>query len=74
MGLKLGAAQELDLNLSAGLYGALKVFVGTRTPFIISIGYDVLTPIIATPTTAPFSRISHQVDMSVGFSYYFDFY
>lgn len=70
LGLKLGAWAEPAIYLSMGPHGALKFFVGKRTPFIISLGYSLLTPI-----TAPFAGgISQRINISMGFSYYFDFY
>lgn len=70
LGIKIGAAGGSGLNLSGGLHGALKIFVGKRTPFTIALGYSLLTPM-----NAPFTGgLSHKVDLSMGFSYYFDFY
>ena len=59
------------VRLSMGLYGALKIFVGKRTPFTITLAYNLLTPL-----SSPFAGgvMSHNVDLSMGFSYYFDFY
>ena len=71
VGLNLGASNPGTLSLSMGPYGALKIFVGKRTPFTITLAYNLLTPL-----TAPFvgGVMSHNVNLSMGFSYYFDFY
>ena len=73
VGLNLGAHKSNSLSntlhLSMGLHGALKIFVGKRTPFIISLGYNLLTPM-----RGFFSAIVHDVNLSMGFSYYFDIY
>ena len=52
--------------LSGGLHGALKIFVGKRTPFIVAVGYRLLT----LPNFQPDGMI-HNMDVSMGFSYYF---
>ena len=78
VGLNLGVTGgSSDINnpgtvrLSMGPYGALKIFVGKRTPFTITLAYNLLTPL-----SSPFAGggMSHNVDLSMGFSYYFDFY
>lgn len=57
-------------QLSAGLQVALKIFVGKRTPFIVTLGYSALTPM-----NAPIQGgVSHKLNPTMGFSYYFDFY
>ncbi len=73
IGLSAGARQFSSLGnppeFAGGAYGALKAFVGTRTPFIVTVGYKLLTPI-----QGAFQQFSHTLDISLGFAYYFDFY
>jgi len=68
LGLHLGL-QGLGLQGSGGVHGSLKWFVAKRTAFITDLQYDLITPL-----TMPFSSMEHQVNVSMGFSYYFDFY
>ena len=56
-------------SFSGGVHGALKIFVGKRTPFTVSLGYRMLTPM-----ESPFQHMDHNIHFSTGFSYYFDFY
>ena len=70
LGLKFGVNNSSPpLNFETGAHGALKIFVGKRTPFTIALGYRLVTPI-----QGIFQTMSHNVDLSMGFSYYFDFY
>lgn len=69
VGLKIGAFSTNAINLSAGLYGAFKFFVDKRTPFIVSLGCDVQTPV-----QGMFTSMSYKPYVTMGFSYYFDFY
>ena len=73
IGLSFGATQNQDLgvglHLAGGIHGALKIFVGTRTPFTVILGYRALTP------SSQFGKaLTHSPYLSMGFSYYFDFY
>jgi len=74
IGLSFGAAQDSQKagpgwHLTGGIHGSLKMFVGARTPFTVTLGYRVLTP------SSQFGRaLQHQPYLSTGFSYYFDFY
>ena len=70
VGISGGAnGAEGATNLSGGVHIALKIFVGKRTPFTVSLGYKMLTPM-----GNPFQSVYHNIDSSAGFSYYFDFY
>ena len=70
LGLKFGVNNsESILSFETGAHGALKIFVGKRTPFTIAAGYRLVTPF-----QGIFQQFSHNVDISMGFSYYFDFY
>lgn len=62
---------QSGLSLAMGGHGALKIFVGKRTPFTIKVAYVFLTPM-----SAPFQpgSLSHRIEPTMGFSYYFDFY
>ena len=64
--LNAGAGNQLQM----GPYGALKIFVGKRTPFTVSLGYVLLTPL-----QSPFTGgVFHTAELAMGFSYYFDMY
>ena len=66
-GLTVGAN---NLNLfDLGAHVSLKTFVAKRTAFITTVGYNLHTPF-----SAMFSSRFHNADISMGFSYYFDFY
>ena len=69
LGLQLGAMSEGTLQATGGAHGSLKWFVAKRTAFITSLQYDLVTPM-----SGFFTSLGHQVDLSMGFSYYFDFY
>lgn len=74
IGLSFGAAQDngnlgSGLHFAGGVHGSLKIFVSTRTPFIVTLGYKALTP------SSQFGKaLKHLPHLSMGFSYYFDFY
>ena len=69
LGLQLGVMGSENLQATGGVHGSLKWFVATRTAFITTIQYDLVTPFAGF-----FSSLRHQVDLSMGFSYYFDFH
>ena len=68
LGLSVGAAQGLLFDI--GAHASLKSFVAKRTAFITTLGYNLHTPFNAMFR----GGITHNVDISMGFSYYFDFY
>ncbi len=82
IGIKLGAQQGSSIigssagsvsewNMTGGAHGALKAFVSKRSTFVISIGYQA-----STPFASAFQQGSlyHNIDISMGFAHYFDFY
>lgn len=74
VGLKVGVEGDntdstSPIKLAAGVHGACKIFVGKRTPFTVALGYRAVTPM-----QGMFQTLSHNMDISMGFSYYFDFY
>jgi len=69
IGIKIGADGSAGTSLLLGAYGALKIFVGKRTPFIVDLGYQ-----LSTPMTQLFTSLNQGVNISMGFAYYFDFY
>ena len=70
LGMQFGAEKSPSamLRFGGGVHGTLKVFVGTRTPFTVTLAYNLLTSL-----QQPI-QLSHNIDVSMGFSYYFDFY
>ena len=72
VGLKIGAEgnNTEGVKIAGGVHGAMKIFVGKRTPFTIALGYRLTVP----PVQGMFQQMSHNLDLSMGFSYYFDFY
>lgn len=70
LGVQLGVLDEnAVLHATGGAHASLKWFVAYRTAFITSLQYDLVTP-----AKSFFSSFGHKVDLSMGFSYYFDFY
>lgn len=69
LGLQLGVLGPGSLQATGGVHASLKWFVATRTAFITTAQYDLITPVAGF-----FSLLRHQVDLSMGFSYYFDFH
>ena len=72
VGLSFGgeSLETASLGLAMGGHGSLKVFVGKRTPFTVTLAYKALTPL-----SQPFTGgLFHHLGLSMGFSYYFDFY
>ena len=57
------------MHLALGVHASLKSFVAKRTAFISTVGYQLHTPF-----NAFFRSMSHNAEVSMGFSYYFDFY
>lgn len=70
LGLQLGLQGLGGLQGTGGVHGSLKWFVAKRTAFITDLQYDLMTPF----TQFSFASMEHQVNVSMGFSYYFDFY
>ena len=69
LGLTLGSNNNEGPQIDLGLHTSLKSFVATRTAFITTLGYNLNTPF-----SGMFTSMSHHVKISMGFSYYFDFY
>ena len=70
LGLQLGAmSKDSLLQATGGVHGTLKWFVDKRTAFITNLQFDLVTPF-----SSFFRQREYQVDLSMGFSYYFDFY
>ena len=69
LGLTVGANQGLGLNFDLGAHVSLKSFVAKRTAFITTLGYNLHTPF-----SGMFASMAHNVNIRMGFSYYFDFY
>lgn len=67
IGLQVGYGSANKLNTS--IVAALKYFVGVRTPIHIALSYN-----LSDLLNFKLSDIRHGVDLSVGFSYYFDIY
>ena len=65
----LPATVTSNLNLAVSPYGAVKFFVGKRTPFKVMLGYELQTNV-----RSFFRPMSHGVNLSMGFAYYFDVY
>ena len=75
IGLSAGFAGEkegtnpMTRNLSLGAHVALKAFVAKRTAFVTNLGYELQTPF-----KGMFQTLYHNLDINMGFAYYFDFY
>ena len=69
LGFQLGVIGQEGLQATGGVHASLKWFVATRTAFITTAQYDLVTPFAGL-----FSSLGHQVDLNMGFSYYFDFH
>ena len=70
LGVKKGDTTN-PLHYAGGAHVSLKIFVGKRTPFTITLPYKV---VLADFSFAPDSSMTHHLEPSMGFSYYFDFY
>ncbi len=64
-----GGGQTL---IAVGPYAALKLFVGKRTPFTVSLDYLIRMPMNF--MSLPGMGMTHHPRITMGFSYYFDFY
>ncbi len=70
VGMKIGAiSQYSETKLGMGLHASIKYFVAKRTPFITTLEY-----MTSVPFNFNFSGLSHHINISTGFAYYFDFY
>ena len=76
LGLQLGVMSPgvlqdaVGLHAVGGVHASFKWFVATRTAFITTAQYSLVTPFAGL-----FSSFGHQIDLlSMGFSYYFDFH
>ena len=74
VGLSAGVAGDnssgaMAMQLSVGVHGVLKAFVAKRTAFVTHLGYNLQTPF-----QGMFSLMTHNLDIKMGFAYYFDFY
>ena len=66
IGIQGGVMNDGVLQYEGGAHATLKWFVAKRTAFITNLQYDLVTPLPV--------ALSHKVNLSMGFSYYFDFY
>ena len=71
VGLNVGAKTEGALRLALGPQVSLKYFVGKRTPFTVTLAYNFNMPFT---NLMDRTQWKHDLDISMGFSYYFDFY
>ena len=77
VGLTVGAVSNTqqpspistEPQLALGLHVSLKSFVAKRTAFITTLAYEARIPF-----SFQFHSMTHHPDISMGFSYYFDFY
>ena len=70
LGVQNGDSEEQPIHYTAGAHISLKIFVGKRTPFTISLPYKVVLKELAFDP----SKMTHHLSPTMGFSYYFDFY
>ena len=68
-GLSVGVNAGTGMDLTFGVHTSLKYFVAKRTPFVVKIGY-----LGVIPKSFDIASLNHNIDISTGFSYYFDFY
>ena len=67
IGIQGGVINDgLAFQYSGGAHATLKWFVAKRTAFITNLQYDMVTPLPFVP--------AHHINLSMGFSYFFDFY